>query len=138
MSLDSEDLKMLRTLVDACKESNCADADDFGRRLGDLYGELTPETASCLLNEIERLETSSLHINDAVAISAMADAESLAEQCRALQAENESLRSAADRYTWLRDKQTFIWLIQEWFPSSSTFTDVDAEIDAAMAKERGQ
>ncbi|ANC80971.1 hypothetical protein [Pseudomonas putida] len=48
-----------------------------------------------------------------------------------------ALRKAADRYTWLRDKQTFIWLIQDWFPGAE-FTDVDAEIDAAMAKERGQ
>lgn len=48
-----------------------------------------------------------------------------------------ALRKAADRYTWLRDKQTFIWLIQDWFPGAE-FTDVDAEIDAAMAKERAQ
>lgn len=48
-----------------------------------------------------------------------------------------ALRKAADRYTWLRNKQTFIWLIQDWFPGAE-LTDVDAEIDAAMAKERGQ
>lgn len=56
MSIDSEELKMLRTLVDACKESNCGDADDFSRRLSDLYGELTPETASWLLDEVHRLK----------------------------------------------------------------------------------
>lgn len=51
-----------------------------------------------------------------------------------LKAENEALRKDAERYLWLRDKQTFIWLIQDWFPGAE-FTDVDAEIDAAMAKE---
>ena len=55
MSIDAEHLQLLRTLVDACKETHCADEDDFGRRLGDLYDELTPETASCLLDEIARL-----------------------------------------------------------------------------------
>ncbi len=58
MSIDSEGLQLLRTLVDACKESNCADADDFSRRLGDLYGELTPETAAWLLDEIDHLKES--------------------------------------------------------------------------------
>ncbi|RDL17062.1 hypothetical protein D884_03187 [Pseudomonas sp. URMO17WK12:I10] len=48
-----------------------------------------------------------------------------------------ALRKAADRYTWLRNKQTFIWLIQDWFPGAE-FTDVDAEIDAVMARERAQ
>ena len=51
-----------------------------------------------------------------------------------LNAENEALRKDAERYRWLRDKQTFIWLIQDWFPGAE-FTDVGAEIDAAMAKE---
>lgn len=64
MSIDSEDLKMLRTLVDACKGSNCADADDFSRRLIDLYGELTPETASRLLDEIDHLKASRLEARE--------------------------------------------------------------------------
>ncbi|MGL6089607.1 MAG: hypothetical protein ACRC07_06130 [Pseudomonas paracarnis] len=51
-----------------------------------------------------------------------------------LLAENEALRKGAGRYEWLRDKQTFIWLIQDWFPSDAEFTDVDAVIDAAMGK----
>ncbi len=38
----------------------------------------------------------------------------------------------ARRYRWLRDKQTFIWLIQDWFPKGGELTDVDSEIDAAM------
>lgn len=52
-----------------------------------------------------------------------------------LLAENEALRKGAGRYEWLRDKQTFIWLIQDWFPGDAEFTDVDAVIDAAMGKE---
>lgn len=51
-----------------------------------------------------------------------------------LKAEAEELRKGAGRYEWLRDKQTFIWLIQDWFPSDAEFTDVDAVIDAAMGK----
>ncbi|BBV97932.1 hypothetical protein [Pseudomonas monteilii] len=52
-----------------------------------------------------------------------------------LKAENEALRKDAGRYRWLRDKQTFIWLIQDWFPGEAMLTNVDADIDAAMAKE---
>lgn len=52
-----------------------------------------------------------------------------------LKAENEELRKDAKRYLWLRDKQTFIWLIQDWFPGEAMLTNVDADIDAAMAKE---
>ena len=49
-------------------------------------------------------------------------------------AEQEQLKRCAGRYEWLRDKQTFIWLIQDWFPSDAEFTDVDAVIDAAMGQ----
>lgn len=49
--------------------------------------------------------------------------------------EVEELRKDAERYRWLRDKQTFIWLIQDWFPGEAMLTNVDADIDAAMAKE---
>lgn len=48
--------------------------------------------------------------------------------------ENEALRKDAERYRWLRDKQTFIWLIQDWFPGEAMLTNVDADIDAAMGK----
>lgn len=54
-----------------------------------------------------------------------------------LKAEVEALRKDAMRYRWLRVKQTFIWLIQDWFPKDNVLTDVDAEIDAAMSKESG-
>ena len=53
-------------------------------------------------------------------------------------AEVEALRKDAERYRWLRVKQTFIWLIQDWFPKDNVLTDVDAEIDAAMSKEPSQ
>ncbi|MDF2792282.1 MAG: hypothetical protein K0S85_35 [Pseudomonas orientalis] len=43
-----------------------------------------------------------------------------------------AVRKNSDRYLWLRKKQTFIWLIQDWFPSDAEVTDVDAVIDAAM------
>lgn len=56
------------------------------------------------------------------------------EEVDRLKAENEALRKGSVRYEWLRDKQTFIWLIQDWFPSDAEFTDVDAVIDAAMSK----
>ena len=48
--------------------------------------------------------------------------------------EMTALRKDADRYRWLRVKQTFIWLIQDWLPSNAVLTDVDAEIDSAMSK----
>jgi hypothetical protein len=53
-------------------------------------------------------------------------------------AQAKALCKEAARYRWLRNKQTFIWLIQDWFPGKAEFTDVDAEIDAAMSKEAGQ
>lgn len=53
-----------------------------------------------------------------------------ADEFQGLEAKSKN----AERYQWLRDKQTFIWLIQDWFPSDAEFTDVDAEIDAAMGK----
>lgn len=47
-------------------------------------------------------------------------------------AELEAYKKDAERYRWLRQKQTFIWLIQDWFPDGNDITDVDAAIDAAM------
>lgn len=52
--------------------------------------------------------------------------------------EREQLRKDAERYRWLRVKQTFIWLIQDWFPKNNVLTDVDAEIDAAMGKGKAE
>lgn len=46
----------------------------------------------------------------------------------------DALRKDAERYRWLRNKQTFIWLIQDWFPGEAMLTNVDADIDAAMGK----
>lgn len=42
----------------------------------------------------------------------------------------------AARYQWLRDKQTFIWMIQDWFPDNNPFTNVDAAIDTAMQGDK--
>lgn len=49
-------------------------------------------------------------------------------------AEIESLRKDAERWRFVSDKQTFIWLVQDWFPSNAVFTDVDVVIDAAMGQ----
>lgn len=45
----------LKSLLEACKESNCADASDFGRRIADLYDYLDPETVAELVAENERM-----------------------------------------------------------------------------------
>jgi len=41
----------------------------------------------------------------------------------------------AARWRFVKDKQTFIWLIQDWFPSSEEFTDVNSIIDTAMERK---
>lgn len=45
----------------------------------------------------------------------------------------EQYRKDAERWRYVRDKQTFIWLVQEWFKPSSAFIDVDSLIDQAKA-----
>lgn len=47
----------LKRLLEACKESNCADADDFGRRIADLYDYLDPETVAVMVSEVEALRS---------------------------------------------------------------------------------
>lgn len=42
----------------------------------------------------------------------------------------------AARWRFVKDKQTFIWLMQDWFPSSEEFTDVNSIIDNAMANQK--
>ncbi|WKL65488.1 hypothetical protein Q1Z72_19565 [Pseudomonas qingdaonensis] len=82
-----------------------------------------------LLAEIERIELISR-------ISCNHDGfKAVLDERDQLKTENEALRKDAERYRWLRDKQTFIWLIQDWFPGEAMLTNVDADIDAAMAKE---
>jgi hypothetical protein len=49
------DYTELKRLLEGCKESNCADASDFGRRIADLYDYLDPETIAGLVAENERL-----------------------------------------------------------------------------------
>lgn len=63
-----------------------------------------------------------------------AENETLIAAAQALRDEWRKDQADAERYRWLRVKQTFIWLIQDWFPKNNVLTDVDAEIDAAMGK----
>ena len=65
----------------------------------------------------------------------MAEVDSITREADRQYTTIEAYRKDAERYQWLREKQTFIWLIQDWFPSDTEFTDVDAEIDAAMSKD---
>jgi hypothetical protein len=57
---------------------------------------------------------------------------SLEQRRHAEQQASQAAERNAARYLWLRDKPTFIWLIQDWFTSGAEFTDVDAVIDAAI------
>ncbi|WP_025126454.1 hypothetical protein [Pseudomonas sp. PH1b] len=50
------DYSELKRLLDGCKESNCADEEDFGRRISDLYEHLDPETVAEMVAEIEALK----------------------------------------------------------------------------------
>ncbi|QZI68695.1 hypothetical protein K5F93_20125 [Pseudomonas protegens] len=50
------DYAELKRLLDGCKESSCADAEDFGRRISDLYEYLDPETVAEMVAEIEALK----------------------------------------------------------------------------------
>lgn len=79
-----------------------------------------------LLAKIESAET---RLHDVAVLCATVE-----QERDQLKAENEALRKDAERYRWLRNKQTFIWLIQDWFPGEAMLTNVDADIDAAMAK----
>lgn len=56
------------------------------------------------------------------------------ETIKALLAEREELKRDAERYRFIKDKQTFIWLVSDWFPTKeSDQIDVDAAIDAARS-----
>jgi hypothetical protein len=46
--------------------------------------------------------------------------------------ELEALKKDAERWRFVREKQTFIWLVQDWIPGDAEFTDVDAAVDSAM------
>lgn len=50
------DYSELKRLLEGCKESNCADASDFGRRIAELYDYLDPETVAEMVAEAERLK----------------------------------------------------------------------------------
>ena len=65
----------------------------------------------------------------------MAIAEELRKELDQLKAENEALRKDAERFRFIKNKQTFIWLIADWFPThKSAWIDVDAAIDDAMSQ----
>lgn len=105
-------------------------------------------------SEIEKLKSQLLRADQIICDENKAASFARAKVCllesdiEKLKAENEALLAAAqalrdewrkdqadaERYRWLRVKQTFIWFIQDWFPRNNVLTDVDAEIDAAMGK----
>ena len=107
----------LKRLLEGCKESNCADASDFGRRIADLYDYLDPETIAGLVAENERLTGFVVH-RRAQADQYDEALTKVADQRDQLKAENEVLRLRCERldadkqamaethvlYTWLRKK----------------------------------
>lgn len=52
----------------------------------------------------------------------------------ALLDELEAAQKDAGRYRFIKDKQTFIWMIQDWFKPESEFIDADALIDKEKSK----
>lgn len=44
----------------------------------------------------------------------------------------------AKRWRFVRDKQTFIWMVQDWFKPESDMIDVESLIDAAMTAMQEQ
>ena len=115
-------------LEDSCSSEN---QERFHAADDALQDALPPEVVLAIIAENEILRESP---GMRVIRSLRGDCADLMAECDQLKTENEALRQNAERYQWLRDKQTFIWLIQDWFPSDAEFTDVDAEIDAAMNK----
>lgn len=147
MTIDKEKLKELAEAANAVTTDvniTMAVGADSGevKAVQDYLQMATPQAVLALLAEIERLSPPAGQVSYQQQMEAWKSASSqdlrargeLMIQVDELKAENEALRKDAGRYRWLRDKQTFIWLIQDWFPGAE-FTDVGAEIDAAMAKE---
>lgn len=142
MRIDKEELKALSEAANAVTTDvnitmAVGSAPEEVKAVQDFLQHAMPKTILALIAEIERLEK----FEDWFVRLDQAE-QSLSASFKAerdqLKAENEALIQDAQRYRWLRKKQTFIWLIQDWFPSDAVLTDVNAEIDAAMAKERGQ
>lgn len=111
----------LKRLLEACKESNCADASDFGRRIADLYDYLDPETVAEMVAENEALQQALFQAQEAA----------------------KDLGKDAERYRFLR--RTECWedaaYPGPWIVSSHDGVDnqdgeaLDAAVDAAMSKE---
>lgn len=83
----------LKKLLEACKESNCADASDFGRRIADLYDYLDPETVAEMVAENEKLNAIAYGVHGAFRMETMQERDQF-------KAENEALRKAL---TYIRD-----------------------------------
>lgn len=118
MTIDKDKLKALAKAV-ADLEDIPERADEHAEAVAYLETHYHCHTILDLLAEIERLE-----------FEPAKHARRLIEQ---LKAENEDLRKDAERYRWLRDKaHTADWE----FIGGQTPDAGEAEIDAAMAKER--
>lgn len=139
------DYSKLKALAEAVRdlEDIPVRQDELEEAKDALWLHMHCHTILALLAEIERLSPPAGQVSYQQQMEAWKSASSqdlrargeLMIQVDELKVENEALRKDALRYRWLRDKQTFIWLIQDWFPSDAAFTDVDGEISAAMAKE---
>lgn len=100
---------------------NCGDTGDVHDIIGEWRGQCDCNAAKLIDVAAERDQLK-------------AENEALIAAAQALRDEWRKDQADAERYRWLRVKQTFIWLIQDWFPKNNVLTDVDAEIDAAMGK----
>ena len=100
---------------------NCGDTGDVHDIVGEWRGQCDCNAAKLINVASERDQLK-------------AENETLIAAAQALRDEWRKDQADAERYRWLRVKQTFIWLIQDWFPKNNVLTDVDAEIDAAMGK----
>ncbi|KTC25449.1 hypothetical protein AO392_14590 [Pseudomonas putida] len=150
MTIDKAQLKALAEAANAVTTDvnitmAVGSAPEEVKAVQDFLQQAMPKTILALLAEIERLSPPAGQVSYQQQMEAWKSASSqdlrargeLMIQVDELKAENETLRKDAQRYRWLRDKQTFIWLIQDWFPGEAMLTNVDADIDAAMAKEAG-
>lgn len=149
MTIDKQKLQKLLWAEAASFRADCADWKRNTEALQEFLGEKTVEEVALellaennRLGQIEYAFSEWIEKTDWVQSTVQASelgrhrADVLRTRIDQFKAENEALRKDAERYEWLRDKQTFIWLIQDWFPSDAEFTDVDAEIDAAMCGGR--
>lgn len=124
MSIDIKELKRLARKVAGC-EDQPEIADEHTEAADALWLHMHCHTIMELIEEIERRDESP---NFRAVQSARQEAERL-------KAENEALRKDAERYRWFRDGAGYCDTrdIPGMAPAR-----MDAFIDTAMAKERGQ